>query len=1250
MPRLNSYISRLIRQWVIGLFISIALVTLFYQSTTAHKSEDDKPVHQYIAKEAYWIWPSSSGNLAATQEMGQFLDNGNDHDGWDYGYSMRDGDDIVEGAQEEDFYCPLLEKWGPFMPNGQLSSLYTPDILPFDGFDAYNTHFWDPDKQPWEGLNVLQLPSPYLFSNISAYEKAYWYMYGGELTYSSTYASHNEQGSRTIPGAIMEYINGNKGKAYYLLGRIAHLLADMSVPAHVHNDPHPPINPDSYEEFIADSNRYLNWCAGGSEPVPCKTSLVDLFWELAQITQWVATDDSAGNRIDGNDTMLNFDAWNDSVKPFETDWLNQAFFCDDSGDGPPVCFPELLTPVADRLMRLAFRYTAGLYKLFWETLNPTDLTAELIDETVRLSWNVPIDGPSGQLVSRYKIYWGTSPGSYSIDVLTDDSQPEEGRKYIYNFVPPASGTTYYFVVTPVYSTGKEGGRTDEASAYVSGGGIEVKNLDAYQNESIVTTQRISGTFELRARIEFDKEIAKSEFFYSIGSGNIWSGPYPMSVDNDPEWHICLSKGLFDTIYHNLGTDGDQAVWFKVRATDSTGVSAEKAIQLTLNNVQNVFYLSPSNVQIFQLSGTSEPISGEVTLENLTGMWKLISKPDFVRVQYLDDSLPTWTWVYVGTETEVASRYNKIRLEIVKDINRQPGTYTGEVVLEDLGTWRTARLSVKFIYASELPMNFDLEIPGEPVPVDADGNRLYAPFQENQTVYWQYTIRNNGPDTLPPTPNEIKNGFFVSPSRYDEPVNRPPSSHLRDERTAGNLDSGESRTYSDAKVTFTADDVGKELYLIAIADWLDRVGEGSYAYETNNYAVYGPFRVLPLPKPDFGLGLDPGSFNLPLNRLKATTVYVTGIDGFSDPVELTISGLPSGMAHSFGATPILPNQQTSLTLFADENVPCGTYTITVAGTGGGKSHSVQATVEVVEGGPPTLEITTNSGQDFETQDGQVVLEGTASDADSGLLSLTCNMSGTNQGNMENWIFTVDLAPGNNTIVVTATDLVSNTTQRTIHVYSTLTGLQVWPEQAKIKSLGATAQLQAMAFNSAGKSADLTSKVTWVSSDPGTATVSASGTVTAVGEGSATVTAEINGLTDACEVTVDTRPFIGVNKSSLSFSATYGLANPYPQTLEIWNDGGQLINWNLSENATWLFLSETSGSSEGLDNIDKLEVSVNIVGLAIGEYSCEIELSSPEAANSPIIIPVHLTIYPDNPFLQLLYPYDHKTTATLRPLFC
>ena len=51
------------------------------------------------------------------------------------------------------------------------------------------------------------------------------------------------------------------GTAYYYLGHVAHLVADMTVPAHVHNDQH--LYPsDSYEDTIAYSSNFKLWGDG----------------------------------------------------------------------------------------------------------------------------------------------------------------------------------------------------------------------------------------------------------------------------------------------------------------------------------------------------------------------------------------------------------------------------------------------------------------------------------------------------------------------------------------------------------------------------------------------------------------------------------------------------------------------------------------------------------------------------------------------------------------------------------------------------------------------------------------------------------------------------------------------------------------------------------------------------------------------------------------------------------------------------
>jgi hypothetical protein len=59
--------------------------------------------------------------------------------------------------------------------------------------------------------------------------------------------------------ALGAYANGDKAKAYEYLGHIAHLLGDMTVPTHAHNDAHVDFFGDSdpYEEWMSDRDNEL---------------------------------------------------------------------------------------------------------------------------------------------------------------------------------------------------------------------------------------------------------------------------------------------------------------------------------------------------------------------------------------------------------------------------------------------------------------------------------------------------------------------------------------------------------------------------------------------------------------------------------------------------------------------------------------------------------------------------------------------------------------------------------------------------------------------------------------------------------------------------------------------------------------------------------------------------------------------------------------------------------------------------------
>jgi hypothetical protein len=108
----------------------------------------------------------------------------------------------------------------------------------------------------------------------------------------------------------------------------------------------------------------------------------------------------------------------------------------------------------------------------------------------------------------------------------------------------------------------------------------------------------------------------------------------------------------------------------------------------------------------------------------------------------------------------------------------------------------------------------------------------------------------------------------------------------------------------------------------------------------------------------------------------------------------------------------------------------------------------------------------------------------------------------------------------------------------------------------------------------------------------------------------------------------KPTISFSPSSFTFTAAQGGSNPANQTLEIWNSGtsGTTLNWSVSDNATWLSLSPTSGSSTG--EHDNVTLSVNISGMTAGSYSGTITISDANATNSPRTVSVSLTITAPN----------------------
>ncbi len=111
-----------------------------------------------------------------------------------------------------------------------------------------------------------------------------------------------------------------------------------------------------------------------------------------------------------------------------------------------------------------------------------------------------------------------------------------------------------------------------------------------------------------------------------------------------------------------------------------------------------------------------------------------------------------------------------------------------------------------------------------------------------------------------------------------------------------------------------------------------------------------------------------------------------------------------------------------------------------------------------------------------------------------------------------------------------------------------------------------------------------------------------------------------------------PMISLNRRKLNFGATANSSNSIilrenaasqntsAQSFYLSNSGGGTLDWTITDNATWLSCNPLSGIGNAT-----ITCSVDASGLAPGDYSATITISSQSALNSPQTIQVSLTVY-------------------------
>jgi len=115
----------------------------------------------------------------------------------------------------------------------------------------------------------------------------------------------------------------------------------------------------------------------------------------------------------------------------------------------------------------------------------------------------------------------------------------------------------------------------------------------------------------------------------------------------------------------------------------------------------------------------------------------------------------------------------------------------------------------------------------------------------------------------------------------------------------------------------------------------------------------------------------------------------------------------------------------------------------------------------------------------------------------------------------------------------------------------------------------------------------------------------------------------GLTGDFNVTV-VPPAI-CSTANITFYAAPG-QNPANKTLELWSSTPcpfNVINWSITEiDAGWLEAYPTNGSCTNVPSV--VNLSVNTSGMSLGNYTANITIESPDANNSPHIVPVTLHV--------------------------
>jgi len=131
---------------------------------------------------------------------------------------------------------------------------------------------------------------------------------------------------------------------------------------------------------------------------------------------------------------------------------------------------------------------------------------------------------------------------------------------------------------------------------------------------------------------------------------------------------------------------------------------------------------------------------------------------------------------------------------------------------------------------------------------------------------------------------------------------------------------------------------------------DGIGDTPHIIDAKNrdrYPLMNPWT--PPPTPDFSITASPTSLIIQQGDLATSTITIASVNGFDQPVQLTVSGAPTGVTTTLSPEQVTPppdgSTTSTLTVSVGTTATPGSYTLTVTGTSGTITHSVDIILEI-----------------------------------------------------------------------------------------------------------------------------------------------------------------------------------------------------------------------------------------------------------------------------------------------------------------